>query len=198
MQGKSGEPADQFGLKGRVEIWAYRGIELLDYQDLHNIILYQGNAEVIRTLSTISPTTKPRIITRMAVGDLGTIPADPTVPKVPVKTMTALYHEIYRKDCDSRTLTLSGSTNKCQFVATFAATDIVISAYSNPSQPRVNEVGLIIIDPTAPSGLVRSAVTSPNVPPSDEVLLSIRTFKSIPFEIANDVSVTIRYTLYME
>ena len=193
-------PSDQVGLKGRVEIWAYKGIELLDYQYLENIILYQGNAEIIRTLSTISATTTPRIINRMCIGDLGTIPADTTVPKVPVRTQTALFHEIYRKDCDSRTLTLSGATNECKFIATFAATDVLISAYSNPSQPRINEVGLVIIDPTAPSGLDRSAfpVTAPNLPPSDEVMMSIRCFKSIPFEIANDVSVTIRYTISVE
>lgn len=202
MQARDTKPADHFGLKGRVEIWAYKNGELFDHQDLHNIVLYQGNAEIIRSLSAVFPSTKPRIIGRMCVGDQGTIPADPTVPKVPVKTMTALYHEVYRKDCDSRELTVNsgegGSVNQCKFVTSFSAADVAMSAYSNPSQPRINEVGLVLIDPVSENGIERDPVTSPDTPPSDEILLSIRCFKSIPFEVANDVSVTIRYTIYME
>lgn len=204
LKGAKGLYSDHIGLKGRVEIWAYRGKELFDYQDIHNIILYQGNAEIIRTISTVSPTTAPRIINRMCIGDQGTIPADTTVPKVPTKDLPqlistpGLYHEVYRKDVDSRLLTLSGATNECRFVTTFSAVDVALSAFSNPSQPRVNEVGLVVVDPVAVGGLVRPAVTAPDPAPSDEVVLSIRTFKSIPFEVANDVSVTIRYTIYME
>ena len=187
---------DGFGFKGRVELWAYKRGELFDHQDLENIVLYQGNAQIITALCSVGP-TRPRIINRMCIGDLGTIPADTTVPKVPTKTMAGLFHEIYRKDCDSRNLTVSGATNQCQFVATFNAVDIALSAYANPSQARLNEVGLIIIDPGAGS-ITRAPVTNPAVPASDEVVLSIRCFKSVPFEIANDVSITIRYTIYME
>jgi len=265
---------DGLKMEGRVEIFVYKGKTLIDHQDLKNIILFQGNGEIIRTLSTISPSTKPRIINRMAVGDQGTIPADPTVPKVPTKDLpqliftNGLYHEVYRKDCDSRiitinpgstfnitgtltigsplvttatttglatgmtvvgigippgtvianinsstvftigplsaiapggaqTLTISGAANEAKFIATFNAIDVALTAFSNPSQPRINEVGLVIVDPTAPSGLVRTAVTAPTTPPVDEVVMSIRTFKSVPFEIANDVSITIRYTIFM-
>ena len=73
-----------------------------------------------------------------------------------------------------------------------------MTAYSNPSQPRINEVGMVLINPVAASGVDRDPVTAPNTPPSDEVVMSIRCFKSIPFELANDVSITIRYTIYME
>ncbi|NBO09793.1 MAG: hypothetical protein EBV30_10760 [Actinobacteria bacterium] len=202
MLGKNPAHLDHFGLKGRVEIWAYRNGELFDHQDVHNIILYTGNAEIIRTLSVVSPTTQPRIINRMCIGDQGTIPADPTVPKVPTKNLTSLFHEIYRKDVDSRELSVNsgvdGSVNQCRFVAQFNAVDVAMSAYANPSQPRVNEVGLVFVNPVSENGLIRTPVTSPDVPPSDEVVLSIRCFKSIPFEVANDVTVTIRYTLYME
>ena len=268
-------PKDRSDLfEGLVEIWSYKNHpdgskRLFDYQRVKNIVLFQGNAEIIRTLSTISPTTKPRIITRMCVGDQGTIPSDSTVPKVPVKTAASLYHEIYRKDIDSRIPTLyspvgltytgnttigldvlsglsstvgvvigmsvtgtgiplgavvinvissssvqisaiadssntsininfSGVINECQFSATFNATDVPTTAFANPSQPRINEVGLVIVDPTAVDGLVRSPVSSPAAPPADEVLMTIRTFKSVPFEIANDVSITIRYTIFTE
>lgn len=198
MLGKRPAHLDHIGLKGRVEIWAYKGTELFDHQDIQNIILDQGFAEVIRTISVTSPTTKPRIINRMCVGDQGTIPADPTVPKLPTRDMTGLHHEIFRKDIESRELTLSGSTNQCKFITTFAASEVATTAYSNPSQPRINEVGLVFIDPVAASGLDRDPVTSPDLPPSDEIVMSIRCFKSIPFELANDVSITIRYTIYME
>lgn len=256
-------------LEGMVEIWAYKKGELIDYQKLKNIILYQGQAEILRAISITSPATTPRVITRMAIGDQGTIPADPTVPKVPVKTASGLFHEIYRKDVEikvptfytpvgytytgntttgsnvivslistiglsvgmtisgtgvpagavitgiptSTSVTMSvnatssnsgtalnfaGTVNECQFIATFDAASVALTAFSNPSQPRVNEVGLIIIDPTASGGLVRSPVTSPDSPESDEVLMSVRTFKSVPFEAANDISITIKYTVYTE
>lgn len=257
------------GIQGLVELWVYKSGVLVDYFKEKNIILFQGNAEVIRTLSTISPATTPRVITRMAIGDQGTIPSDSTVPKVPLKTATTLFHEIYRKDIDTRVLTLYsptgfsyignttvgsnvitamsstigvvigmsitgtgipigavvteiissasvrisgpatssnssvtlafvGTVNECQFITTFDAVDVPLTAFANPSQPRVNEVGLVIIDPTAGGGLVRPPVAGPNPNQSDEVLMSIRCYKSVPFEIANDVSVTIRYTIFTE
>lgn len=261
-------------LEGLVEVMVYKKHasgkrELRDYMRVQNIILFQGNAEIIRTISTIDPATKPRVITRMAVGDQGTIPADSTVAKVPVKSATGLFHEIYRKDIDARTLTLytpsgftyvgntsassniltglsstagvvigmtvtgtgipvgavvteiitsssvkisdpatstnssiniafAGTVNECQFSATFDAVDVPVSSFANPSQPRINEVGLVIIDPTAAGGLARPPVVAPNANEPDEVLLSIRTFKSVPFEVANDVSITIRYTIFTE
>lgn len=191
--------SESLGLRGRVEIVAIarKTGEVIYNEKLDNIILYQGNAEVIKTLFTTSPSTKPRLVTRMAIGDQGTIPADPQVAKVPTKDLTSLYHEIYRKDVDSSIQTISGATNECKSISTFNAVDIPLSAYSNPSQPRVNEVGLVLIDPTAPAGLTRSAVIAPAVNNSDEILFSIRCFKSIPFEIANDVSITIRYTVFL-
>lgn len=190
---------ESLGLQGLVEILATnkKSGKILSYQKLKNIILYQGNAEVIKTLATVSPSTEPRIVNRMAIGDEGTIPADSTVPKVPTKSLSGLYHEIYRKDVDTRTITTTGSTNECKFVATFDAADVPLTAFTNPSQPRVNEVGLVIINPAAAGGLVRAPIIAPTSPDADEVVMSIRTFKSIPFEVANDVTITIRYTLFL-
>lgn len=268
--GQNGRPRDPANLfEGLVEIWAYKKGVLFDHQVLKNIILFQGQAEILRAICITSPATAPRVVTRMAIGDQGTIPADPTVPKIPVKTATGPFHEVYRKDVETKIptfyspagfiytgnttigsdtltsmsstvgvttgmtvvgtgiplgavvlsvptptsvklsvlatssnsatpITFSGTVNECQFIATFNAADVAISAFSNPSQPRINEVSLVIIDPTAAGGLVRSAVTAPNPPDSDEVVLSLRTFKSVPFEAANDVSITIRYTIYTE
>jgi hypothetical protein len=191
--------ADSFGLRGRVELVALnkRTGKVLSYQKLENIILYQGNAEIIKALCQSSPVTYPRIITRMAIGDDGTIPSDSTVPKVPVKTQSGLFHEIYRKDADAFAITTSGSTNECRFTATFDAANSPLTSFSNPSQPRVNEVGLVIIDPSAGAGLVRPPVVAPAAPAVDEVVMSVRTFKSIPFDVANDVTITIRYTVFL-
>jgi hypothetical protein len=198
-------PRDEIAPHGKLEIIAWNKLtrEILDWQKLENILFYQGNAEIIKAISRISPATYPRVINRMCVGDQGTIPSDSTVPKVPTKDLpqvistSGLYHEIYRKDIDTRNENISGSTNECEFVATFDAADIALSAFSNPSQPRLNEVGLVLINPAAPAGIVRTPVTAPTTPPADEVVLSIRCFKSIPFEVANSVSVTIRYTIFM-
>jgi len=265
---------DGLGLHGRVDIQTFHHGKLIDEQTIENIIFYQGNGQIIKSLATISPATIPAIINRMAVGDQGTIPANPAIPKVPTKNLpqlistTGLYHEVYRKDVDSRvittnngttftisgtlvsgspvvtttttsgmatgmsvsgtgipsgsiiasinsstqftigpasatasgaqTLTISGAANQVQFTAQFNAVDIGLTAYTNPSNPVINEVGLVLINPAAPSGIIRTPVTAPTTPPSDEVVMSLRTFPSIPFTIANDVSVTIRYTVYME
>jgi hypothetical protein len=264
-------PRDRHNLlEGKVELWAYKKGVLFHHDVQKNILLYQGLAEVIRTLCVISPATKPRIITRIAVGDQGTIPSDSTVAKVPTKDLTGLYHEFYRKDVDSATPTLYsttgftytgttstgsniltglsstagittgmivtgtgiptgtvitnptvsgssvqmsqaaisnnssininflGTTNQVQFEATFNAVDVPSSAFSNPNNPLLNELGLVIIDPTAAGGLSRPPVFAPAAPPSDEVLLSIRTFTSVPFQASNDISVTIRYTIFTE
>lgn len=261
--------------KGRVDILVYHHGQLVDVQKLENIIFYQGNGAIITSLATISPSTIPAIINRMAVGDQGTIPSNPAVPKVPTKNLpqvistSGLYHEVYRKDVDSRiittnngstfnitgvltngsvvvttastaalaagmsisgigvptgdviasinsstqftigplpavlpagsqTLTISGAANQVQFTAEFDAVSVALSAFTNPSSPVINEVGMVIINPAAISGITRSPVTAPTTPPSDEVVMSIRAFPSIPFTIANSVSVTIKYTIYME
>jgi hypothetical protein len=257
---------DKIKPHGLVEILVYRRGILIDRVVEKNLILFQGNSQIIQSLCN-SPTTTPRIINRMAIGDQGTIPSDPTVPKVPTQDLTGLYHEVYRKDVDSRTLTtnpsasfnitgtlvigdevvntistsgiapgmsvvgtgvsigtvvedvtsdtqfilsepavapggsqvltISGAANQCQFVAAFAATDVPTSAFSNPSAPVINEVGLVIINPTAVSGIARAPVIAPALPASDEVLMSIRTYNSVPFLVASDVSVTIRYTIFL-
>lgn len=263
-------PRDRHNLlEGRVEILAYKKGVLFHREVQKNILLYQGLAEVIRTLCFTSPTA-PRIVTRMAVGDQGTIPSDQTVPKVPTKDLTGLYHEFYRKDVDSTvptlysptgfsytgntaitsniitsmsstagittgmivegtglptgtvvvnptlsptsievsnpssstntgaTYTFLGVTNQCEFISSFNAVDVPLTSFSNPSNPLLNEVGLVIINPSAPDGLVRTPVFAPAAPPSDEVVLSLRTFTSVPFQAANDISVTIRYTIFTE
>jgi hypothetical protein len=257
---------DPLRLKGIAEILVYHGKTLVDHFVEKNIILYQGNGAVITTLASVGPTI-PQVITRMAVGDQGTIPSDPTVPKVPTEGLTGLYHEFYREDIQDVLLTInpgssftvpatlisnnttitvantasiangmsvvgtnipagcrvqnvsdsthviltaaptvggvenvtfSGAANQAKFTATFNAVDVPLTAFSDPSNPVINEVGLVIVNPLAAGGSTRAPVAAPNANQSDEIVMSLRTFKSVPFQIANDVSITIRYTIFME
>lgn len=266
--------SDGLRCKGVVELLVLHHGKLVDRQVLENIIFYQGNGAIIRSLATITPSTLPAIINRMAIGDQGTIPSSPVTPKVPTKNLpqvintTGLYHEVYRQDIDSNiittnngvtltptcvlnagstvvsttdtsalaagmsvsgtyiptgdvigailsstqftigpnpptqsspseVLTISGAANQVQFQTEFDASAVPISAFTNPSSPVVNEVGLVLINPAATAGIARTPVIAPATPPSDEVVMSIRCFPSIPFTVANDVSITIRYTIYM-
>lgn len=177
----------------------FTNCELLSSTSIKNIIVNYGKDSVIRSLTTGNILT----LARMAVGDRGTIPSDPTVPKVPVPTMTALYNEVCRADAEAIILNVGTPTvHEVKLVKTFSAVDIPITSFSNQAKPVLNEVGLIMIDPTQPPPLPRPPVYGPytplNQPPADEVLFSIRTFKSVPFEVANDMSVTIRYTIFIE
>jgi hypothetical protein len=167
---------------------------ILDQMKIKNIIVNTGKDKVIHSLVGGSLTP----ILRMAIGDRGTIPSDPTTPKVPVDTMTTLYNEVYRADIDAVIENIGTPTvHEAKFIKTFAAVDIPLSSFSDQTNPVVNEIGLITADP----GVIpfpRSPVAAPNPPPADEALFSIRTYRSVPFVAANDISVTIRYTIFIE
>jgi hypothetical protein len=167
-------------------------VSLIDYIDIKNIVVNQGKDKVITAL--VAGAVNP--IGRMAIGDRGTIPSDPTVPKVPVGTMTALYNEVYRADIDGVIIDVgTPSVHEARFVKTFSAIEVPIASFSNQAKPVINEVGLTTYDPATP--LPRAPVAAPNPPPADEALFSIRTFKSVPFEAANEISITIRYTIFI-
>lgn len=136
------------------------------------------------------------IVIGMAVAGTG-IPVGAVVSEI-VNASTVKMSAAANSSNSGITIAFVGTVNECQFITTFDAVDVPLSSFANPSQPRVNEVGLVIIDPTAAGGLVRPPVAGPSPNQPDEVLMSIRCFKSVPFEIANDVSVTIRYTIFTE
>jgi len=172
----------------------FSGCEILSTESIKNIIVNVGKDKIVAALSTGSTD----IIGRMAVGDRGTLPSDSTVPKVPVATMDALYNEVYRADVEAVVLDVGTPTvHEVLFIKTFAAADIPITSFSNQAAPVLNEVGLITADPG--EGIFpRSPVIAPSSPPADERLFSIRTYRSVPFEAANDIAVTIRYTIFIE
>jgi len=217
-------PTDRLYPKGRLEIFTTRGkptlelfgplstlsgfpkvyeahnldfskVQVLDKLDIMNILVNNGKDAVIRSLTT----GNLNVIARMAIGDRGTIPSDSTVPKVPVSTQTGLFNEVYRDDVDATILNVGAPTiHEVKFVKSFSSLLIPITAFSNQALPVVNEAGLITADILSGAPLPRAPVAAPNTPDADEKLFSIRTFKSVPFEAANEISVTIRYTIFIE
>jgi hypothetical protein len=176
----------------------FSSCELQDELKIDNIIVNIGKDAVIESLTRGYVKT----LARMSVGDNGTIPSDSTVPKTPVPTMTALYNEVTRADADALVLNIGTPTiHEVKLIKTFVAADIPITSFFNQAKPVLNEVGLIMIDlgaaplPRAPNF---APYTTTNHPLDDEVLFAIRTHKSVPFEASNDISVTIRYTIYIE
>lgn len=173
----------------------FSGCEILSSLDVKNIIVGVGKDKLIQSLTTGFIYQ----IARMAIGDRGTIPSDSTQPKVPTSSMTALYNEIFRSDIDTyiEDVGVTPGVHEVKFIKTFSAVNVPITAFSNQANPIVNEIGLIMIDPFGVP-LPRTDISPPTIPEADETLFSIRTFKSVPFEAANDISITIRYTIYIE
>lgn len=173
----------------------FSGCRMLDTQKLENIILYTGKDKIIESVTTGFINT----IARMAIGDRGTLPSDQTVPKVPTADLPGLYNEVYRDDVDSIILDIGGGdgTHEVKFIKTFSAVDIPLTSYSNQASPIINEVSLITADLLAGNPLPRPPVAAPNTPDADEAFFSLRTFKSVPFEAANEISITIRYTIFI-
>jgi len=179
------------------ETISFKDGQLIDKQEIYNIIVNNGKDRVIESLTN----GFVNIIARMAIGDRGAIPSDQTVFKVPTDDMDALYNEVFRSDLDATILdTGSEDTHEVKFIRTFSAIDpdLPITAFSNQAVPLVNEVALIMADLFTGDPLPRAAVASPATPPDDESMFSIRTFKSVPFDAANEIAITIRYTIFIE
>ncbi len=188
-------PRDRDGIKvsGFVEIDVTRHGKLVDKICSKNIILNLGKAEVIQSLTSGTN----RILARMAIGDRGALPSDSTVPKTPDASRTSLYAEIYRQDIDVTSIITQDNVNEILLVSTFKAIDIPLSAYSDQTNPVVSEIGLIMVDQITGAPLPRSPIAAPNVPDSDEALFAMRTYKTVPFEAANETAVTVRYTIFI-
>lgn len=175
----------------------FKDNQLIDKQEIFNIIVNNGKDRVIEALTN----GFVNIISRMAIGDRGAIPSDQTVFKVPEDTMDALYNEVFRSDLDATILNVgTDDYHEVKLIRTFSAVDpdLPITAFSNQAVPLVNEVALIMADLFTGAPLPRAAVAAPNNPPEDESMFSIRTFKSVPFDAANEIAITIRYTIFIE
>ena len=177
---------DIFKLSGRVHIDVLKSNVKIDEIDLENIILDNGKQKVIESLNTGSLDQ----IFRMAVGDDGASITDLFQPKVPTVTMTELYHEVYRRDISS---SIPG-VKQVEFVASFNSTFVPDSSFQNASKRFINEAALVMGDGVLGGG----DIVAPNIVDADESLFSIRTFKSIPFEQGDDITITIRWTIFIQ
>lgn len=168
-------------------------VELLSKEDIMNIVVNTGKDTVIRALASGAVD----VIARMAMGDRGALPSDSTVPKTPVASSTSLYHEVRREDVDAVVVDVGSDKHEVKFIKTFSSVGIPLTAYSNQASPVVNEIALITADPEA-LPFPRNPVNAPGAAPSDEKMFSIRTFKSVPFDAANEIAITIRYTIFID
>ena len=180
-------------IKGFVDLLIYEKGVLKQRICRKNIVLNRGKAEIITGLTTGTN----RVLARMAIGDRGTLPSDTTQPKTPEASRTSLYAEVYRQDVEVTSTTTEDATNEVLLVTTFRAVDIPVTSYTDQTDPVINEVGLVLIDLISGAPLPRSPIAAPNAPNADEVLFAMRTFKTVPFEAANETAVTVRYTIFI-
>jgi hypothetical protein len=133
-------------------------------------------------------------IFRMAIGD-GGVPAgelfNPKLPDATWPARTALYHEMLRQDIDVFTTPTAASM---RFVGSFNSMDITPTSYSLADRV-VNEAALIIGDGTLTVGGDKKRVQDGDTVDADEIMLSTRTFKSASFDEAEDVTISITWTL---
>jgi hypothetical protein len=177
----------------RDHVISFDGCEILDQMVLKNIIVNQGKDKMIEAL--VGGTVDK--VLRMAIGDRGTIPSDNSVPKVPTPDMTRLYNEVARGDLDAVVLNIgSGTAHEAKFIKVFAARDIPLSSFSNQISPIVNEVGIITAGDQIP--FPRADLYPPTAANDDEKLFAIRTYRAVPFEAADDIEITFRYTVYID
>jgi len=174
-------------LKGRIEVFVKKSGKIIDHFSQDNLVLYNGEQRAIEALALGASNHR---IFRMAIGSEGAMSSDLFQPKIPTKDMTALYHEVYRKDVNPPSI----GTRSATFVADFNSTEIDDSAFNNASLRYINEAALVCGDGLFGGG----DITPPATPDSDESLFSIRTFKSIPFDAGDDVTITVRWTVFTE
>lgn len=131
-------------------------------------------------------------IFRMAIGDGGSTVGSLYTPKLPDATWatrTELYEEVIRTDIAAFT---SPDAVSARFVANFNSTGVADTSFTLPDKV-INEAALIIGD-----GILGGAdiqVKQGDTPDSDEQLFSTRTFKSAPFDPAEDVTISITWTI---
>lgn len=198
--------SDSLKIKGHLDLYVFRNPQrrisrydpalhshlLQQHIEIDNIILNLGKSEVINGLSSGTN----RILARMAMGDRGTLPSDPKIPKTPDATRIGLYHEVYRQDIQT-TVKQTGTTNELMFIHTFNSVDIPITSFSDQVDPVFNEILLVMCDLISGDPLPRPPVASPAVPPIDEAGFSMVTFNTVPFKATEETAVTVRYGIFI-
>jgi hypothetical protein len=133
-------------------------------------------------------------IFRMAIGDGGSTVGALYVPKLPDATWSArteLYEEVIRQDMAAFS---TPSTVGARFVGNFNSMDVDDSSFTLPEKV-INEAALIIGDGVLTVGGDKKQVKQGDVIDADEKLFSTRTFKSAPFDPAEDVTLSLTWTI---
>lgn len=186
-----------FRLRGhlRVERQAKGGpLELV--HDSKNFIVDAGLTGVRDILIGVNGGGFTGSIFRMAVGDGGTPPSELFNPRLPDATWpakTALFHEVLRQDIS---VFSTPTTDSMRFVGSFNSTSVDPTSFS-VSAKVINEAALILGDGVLTIGGAKKQVNKapPDVLDADERMMSMRTFKSASFDPAEDVTITIRWTI---
>jgi len=135
-------------------------------------------------------------IFRMAVGDGGCPAGELFNPKLPDATWPArdgLFHEILRQDV---AIFSTPTTTSMRFVGSFNSTDVDPTSYQLADRV-INEASLIAGDGVLTVGGDKKQIhkVPPDTADPDEVMVSMRTFKSASFDLAEDVTITLTWTL---
>jgi hypothetical protein len=188
---------DRLKLVGHVKIERQRRggpVELV--YDAKNFIVNSGITAIRDVLIGVNGGGFAGSIFRMAVGDGGTPPEELFNPKIPDATWparTTLFHEVIRQDIS---VFETPQTNSMRFVASFNSVDVDLTSYSL-AELVVNEAALIIGDGILTVGDDKKQVNKapPDSIDADEKMVSMRTFKSASFDPAEDVTITITWTI---
>jgi hypothetical protein len=135
-------------------------------------------------------------IFRMAIGDGGVPPGElfnPILPDATWPARTGLFHEMLRQDIS---IFEAPTDTSMRFVGSFNSTDLDATSYSLADRV-INEAALIIGDGVLTIGGDKKQInkTPPDAADLDEVMLSMRTFKSASFDLTEDVTITITWTV---
>jgi len=182
---------DGLSFRGEIKLEFFNNGKLINVIEDKNFVLDLGHELVVDILSgTVSSK-----VFRMAIGDGGTLTGQPFIPKAPDATwpsLTALFHEMIRKNID----TVSQPTVKSmKFLSSFASADIDASSFTS-SPKSVNEAALIISSGLE-TGKQQINKTFPDTLDPSENLFSIRTFKSQPFDPADTLTLSITWTIFV-
>jgi len=188
---------DSFRLNGDLKVEARTpGREPVIVYDDHNFIVDLGKTAVRNLLLGPAGGGAYGAVCRMAVGDGGVLPGELFNPKTPDVTWparTGLFHEVIRQDV---TIYSTPAYNAARFVGTFNSVDVDLTSFSL-AEHVINEAALVIGDGTVHSGGGKKQINKvpPDTPYSGESLLSMRTFRSTPFDPSQSVIITITWTM---
>ncbi len=188
---------ERFGVRGAIRVERQCGdgpIEVV--HESKNFIVDAGLTGVRDILIGPNGAGFTGSIFRMAIGDGGAPAGDLFNPKLPDATWparTGLFNEVIRQDIS---VFSEPTAFSAQFVSAFNSVDVDNSSFSL-SDRVINEASLIIGDGVLTGGGDKKQINKspPDTVDADELMFSTRTFNSVSFDPADDVTVTITWTI---